>query len=306
MPSVAACELDLYATLSCGQAFRWRMQEDGWWCGVVNERNLRVKHVRGILEFEGEHTRAEVESYFALDHDLPAIYDDMLKTCKYDEHLSLAIKSYYGLRILRQEPWEALASFIVSANNNISRISRIIEKLSQRFGEPIDGWQKGFPAPSALGGAAICELKECGLGYRASQLRKTALSVNEGKVNLGFLKKMPLEMAREELLSSYDGSRVFPGVGEKVADCVLLFGLGFLSAVSVDTNVNRLWDVLYSDKNGKGIVKGDCRNNYTGGVTPSVYRNTARGFLEKFGKYSGYAQQYLFHWWRCSGRKRTA
>jgi len=298
MPSIAAPILDLSATLSCGQAFRWKEAEDGWWCGVVDGRVLRVRHVSRTLEFEGEHSGPEVGNYFSLDHDLPAIYEDMLAASGNDETLFGAIEEYRGLRLLRQEPWEALATFIVSANNNISRITGIIEGLARRFGEPIGGGLYAFPSPAALGRATLAELMECGTGYRAGLLQATSNSVCDGLIDFQELKRMPVERARKELLRKVNGRKVLPGVGEKVADCVLLFGLEFLSTVPVDVNVYHLWSTIYAGGKGRGHI-GDTERGCAGKkLTPWIYGRNARDFKNRFGDYSGYAQQYLFHWWR--------
>jgi len=299
MPSIPAPLLDLAATLSCGQAFRWRPATDGWWDGVVGDRALRVRHVGGRLEFEGDLPASEVARYFALDHDLPAIYGDMRAASGNDEHLARAIFDYCGLRVLRQPPWETLATFIVTANNNVPRIAGIIDSLCRCYGEPMEGDAYGFPSPAALCETTLVGLKECGLGYRAAQLKAAAQSVEWGLVDLDALPRMPIEAAREALLAGVCGWKVLPGVGDKVADCVLLFGLGFTSAVPVDRNVAQLWAALYTqDETAKkeGIAWNSSKS-------PTAYRQVSRRFGERFGRHAGYAQQYLYHWWRKTGKK---
>lgn len=252
--------LSLPLTLDCGEAFRWKMEEDGSWSGVAFEKYLNIKEENGVFilkntspeDFEGVWRR-----YFDLDRDYAAICARL----KQDALLSSTIDEYYGIRILNQEPWEALVSFIISQQNNIKRIKGIISRLCNTYGRDIGGGRHAFPTSAALSALTVSQLEEMGLGYRAKYVKKLADDVEAGATDLEAIRRMPLEDAKKALLGVY-------GVGEKVANCALLFGFGFIRCFPVDVWMKRVLE---------------------------FYPN---GLPECFEGCEGVAQQYLFHWAR--------
>ena len=274
--------LDLTSTLESGQVFRWSREEGpgesgvGWYRGVVFNNLVRMRQVPGGIEFicepDDESTLEPlVRDFLRLNDDLDTIYDSVGK----DDHIRSAITRYRGLRILRQDPWECLVSFICSANSNIPRISANARDLGSSFGRPIvAGRDVGhiFPGPAALADAGEQRLRELGLGFRAKYVAATAEVVAHGAVDLFALRETPYQEALDALTA-------LPGVGDKVANCVLLFSLDKLEAFPVDVWVSRALREWYVDTLGNGLAAKDMR--------PWAQ--------EYFGAYAGYADQYLFH-----------
>lgn len=254
--------LDIPLCLDCGQAFRFTERPDGGFHGVVNGEILDVKATDGGYMFE--HTDKEKfnriwRRYFDLDRNYAEICSGFD-----DEKLKKAVNEFYGIRILKQEPWEALCSFIISQNNNIPRIKGIIERLCESFGENIEGSDYTFPSYELLAAESVEELAPLRAGFRAKYIIDAARKVSCGEVRLYELDKMPIEQAREELMK-------IKGVGAKVAECTLLYGIGKLEAFPIDVWVRRIMAEMYPN----GLP--EC----TKGV-------------------EGIAQQYLFHWRRKS------
>lgn len=269
-------DYDLDATLSSGQAFRWEFV-DGAWEGVIGERWVRLRTVpRGILAEAAAPVEdwTDLKSYLQVDVDLDAV----VLSFPDDDPMRQSVTACRGLRLLRQEPWECLASFILSSTKQIVQIQQIVGMLCQRYGAPVlvpaghpPVW--AFPTPERLAAANETELRGCKMGFRAPNLLATARRVAEGEINLRSLSVRTLEEAREELLQ-------LPGVGHKIANCVLLFAYGFQQAFPVDVWVLKALRKLYFPKR-----------------RPSPAR--LRRFTEThFGAYAGYAQQYLFHYMR--------
>lgn len=268
---------DLGGTLESGQAFGWQAV-DGGWEGVVAGRWVKLAQ-------EGSRIRAQaavpvedwswIRNYLALDEDLAAI----VATFPPDEPLMKAVGECRGLRLLRQDPWECLASFICSSTKQIVQIREMVRLLRTRYGTlvevptGVDGWH-AFPRPEQLAGLEERALRDCKLGFRAPYLLKTTREVTEGRLDLDAIRRMELGEARARLME-------LPGVGRKVADCALLFGFGFREAFPVDVWVRVALKRLYF---------------------PSARRLTARRLEQfsatHFGPYGGYAQQYLFHYVR--------
>ena len=264
--------LDLPLTLESGQAFRWH-DDGGVWSGFIEGRlltlerdpaGLRVAHAPGSPPDAGR----AVGDYFRLDDDLPAIYAQLCE----DERLAAAVHRHWGLRILRQEPWECLIAFICSQNANIPRIGQMQATLADALGgtATLGGLaRRTFPTPEALASAGEGRLRELGLGYRARYVAAAAETVAAGGIDLLALRAAPYEDAKAALLA-------LPGVGEKVADCVLLFALDQLDAAPIDRWVRRALEDWYLD--GRRLS----------------YRDLWAWTREAFGPYAGYAQQYLF------------
>jgi N-glycosylase/DNA lyase len=272
-------------TLCCGQSFRWEKLGE-WWHGVVRDKVFKARQVGNELRFEGA-DKDFVMEYFGLYDDLPKILSKIAK----DKHIKRAIEAFTGLRILRQDPWECLISYICATYKNIPAIKQMLFKLSKKFGEKrvFDGREfYTFPEPSVLAKANVTDLAECGLGYRARYVLETAKKVHGGDVSLEDLKNKNYVDARNELLN-------LSGVGLKVADCVLLFSLEKLEAFPVDVWVKRALLRCYTEHFGKEFVE-----------KLSLKRSLAKSDYEKlnffgqsyFGEYAGYAQEYLYHFER--------
>ena len=267
---------DLAATLTSGQAFRWKLCGEGWE-GVIDKRWVRLTALgETILAETAEATGsvAWLESYLQLGVDLPRI----VETFPDDEPMRRAVKACFGLRLLRQDPWECLASFILSSTKQIVQIQQIVAMLCQRFGEPVvvpPGYSPGysFPAAKRLCDCTEAELRACKMGFRAAYLKGAAEMIASSAVELSKLSELGIGAARESLLQ-------LPGVGRKIADCVLLFAYGFPKAFPIDVWVMKALRKLY----------------FRGRRVP--LRRLQRFSGEHFGPFSGYAQQYLFHYVR--------
>ena len=276
--------LDLAVSLESGQAFRWRRVEVGGrecFEGVVFGNLVRIRQYGSLLEFDSipdppVKISPLIEDYLCLGHDLDAIYQELGT----DSRMANAIAAYPGLRIQRQDPWECLTSFICSANNNIARISQNVESVADAFGNPIPGSQRRtFPSPAVVADAGEAALRELGLGFRAKYLTPAARQVAEGAIDLYALREM--EYAEAALTITE-----LAGVGDKVANCVLLFSLDKPEAFPVDVWIDRALREWYFDD----------------GVGKSLPRTRMREWAQaRFGKYAGYANQYLFHSRRLQG-----
>lgn len=284
--------IDLEASLLGGQAHRWQ-REDGWYTGVL-WGNLVVTRQQGqALEFASapaspESLRHRFQEYLRLDDDLPAIYDAISG----DENVSAQVERYPGLRVLRQEPWECLVAYICSANSNIETIHLNMERLSNEFGSPLklanpDGRDSepstfvrhSFPTPVDLAEAGEGELRRLKLGFRAPYVHQAAVAVLEGRLDLQQLIRAPYEETKSELTA-------LRGIGDKIADCIALMSLEKLEAFPIDVWVRRALADWY----------------FPGQKTPTN-RTLLPWAQEYFGRYAGYANQYLFHGRRLRDRK---
>jgi len=264
---------DLGLSLSCGQAFRWE-ERDGWWGGVVGREVWHLRQSGDRIEYRGT-TARRVRDYLALDLDLPAIQAAVDR----DPVIHGAIASCPGLRLLRQDPWEILISFICATNTHIPRIRQMIASLSRCFGERIPsatGTWYSFPSPEALADPCRETLDGCRLGYRDRYIQGTASRITEDPGLLPHLAALPLEEAREGLLP-------LPGVGPKAADCILLFGFHRYDAFPVDVWIRRIMHRHYlAPPSGlKAPSEKEDRR----------IRTFGRGY---FGEWAGYAQEFLF------------
>ncbi|HEY6103533.1 MAG TPA: DNA glycosylase [bacterium] len=258
----------LLRTLSCGQAFGWRIAGD---CatGIFGGRRIWLEQRRDTILVEGIEDGAAVEAladYLGLDQPLRLIERELAR----DRVLNGILPHTSGIAILRQDPWECLAGFIISAFNNIPKIELTIARLSERFGEPVKGGGQAFPSAAALAAAPERALRQCILGYRAPYLNGVARLVDSGRFDLSAPFALAYDDAKRMLLE-------LPGVGQKVADCVLLFAYGKGEAFPVDIWVKRAVEGQY--------FKGETK-------TERELRAFAR---RRFGPLSGYAQQHLFH-----------
>jgi N-glycosylase/DNA lyase len=281
---------NLDATLCCGQVFRWERHDD-WWYGVVGSKGMRVRQVGGALEFS-DVDEAFVKRYFSLDHSLEQISSEIGK----DKHVRAALRKFWGLRLVRQEPWECLVSFICATYKSVAAIRQMLQRLSARFGERIvfEGCEfHAFPCAERLAGAGLRELEACGLGYRARYVLETSRLV-AGGFDLEALRKMSYEDAKRELME-------FPGVGLKVADCVLLFSLDKLEAFPVDVWVKRILMRHYGECFDEVFAK---KLSAQSSPNDSQYERLAAFGRAYFGRYAGYAQEYLYHYERLAGNRK--
>jgi len=268
--------IDLCATLDCGQVFHWRRRADGSWEGLIGEVHAVVREDSGrLVILKGD--AATVDRYFAMDHDLEGIYAGFPK----DATMLAALEFCRGLRMIRQPAWECLATFITSSMKQVAHIRQMSTALRARFGSAVAGTDlRSYPTPSALASATEDELRACGLGYRAKNLRTTAQRVASGAADLETMRALDDENLRDALCE-------LPGVGRKVANCVMLFGFERLSAFPVDTWIARIMKRHY----WRGRAK----------PTPAALE---KKLATRFGPHAGYAQQYLFHHARSTERRR--
>lgn len=265
----------------CGQCFRWNKQEDGSYTGIFKQNVVNVKKADNKIIFRGickENIKEECIKYF----DLNTNYDNIKsKLSNVDNYLKTSIEYGEGIRILNQDLWETLISFIISANNNIPRIKGIIERISKSYGEKIV-WDKAeyytFPTPQELSKASVEDLRNIGLGFRDVRVYETTKIINENPNKLKELEdEKDVNKLREELLK-------FPGVGPKVADCVMLFStLKKLEVFPIDVWVRRVMNELY--------IKNDDETK----INKKEIEELAK---TKYGNLAGIAQQYLFYWRR--------
>jgi N-glycosylase/DNA lyase len=277
-------DYDLAATLNSGQVFRWQKQNESW-IGVVGKNFARLTQTDGGIVAEtstGIDDLDWLREFLQTGTDLGAV----LKSFPDDEPMRAAVAACPGLRLLRQDPWECLASFILSSTKQIVQIRQIAALLCERFGEPCSvepvarpdsatGRTLHFSFPSAerLARANEADLRACKMGFRAPSLLAAAREIAEGRFDLERIRHLPHAEARAELMK-------LRGVGGKIADCVLLFAYGFDAAFPVDVWIERALQRLYFPRRRAS--------------EPRLRRFAAT----HFGPHAGYAQQYLFHYMR--------
>ena len=265
----------------CGQCFRWNEQDDGSYTGVIKNAVINIKKENETITFTGfceENLEELVKYYFDLNRDYEEIKQ---KLANIDEYLRRSIEYGEGIRILNQDLWETIISFIISANNNIPRIKGIIERLSKEYGNEIDWNGKKyytFPTAEQLKSVAVEDYRGLGLGFRDVRLYETTKMILKNEINLDELRDNPnTNQVKEELLK-------LSGVGPKVADCILLFSdLKRFDVFPIDVWVRRVMNDLY-------IKEVDETK-----VSKAKIEKIAE---EKFGDMKGLAQQYLFYWRR--------
>ncbi len=265
---------DLASSLESGQAHRWK-KLDGWYSGVIRGDFVQIRQKGQTIEYMSGPSpevvaAAMLRDYFRLDDDIDAIYQDINR----DTRVAAMVGKYPGLRVLRTEPWECLVAFICSANNNISRIHQLMERMSDEFGNPIllNGQTRyTFPSPADLAEAGEGGLRRLGLGFRAPYVDQAARAVLAGELDLPALVRMPYPEAKAVLMEQN-------GIGSKIADCIAVFSLEKLEAFPIDVWIRRALAEWY----------------FPGQKTPPD-RVLLEWAQEHFGRYGGYAQQYLFH-----------
>ena len=272
---------ELKDIFDCGQCFRWNEQDDGSYTGVFKENVLNVKKEGNRVTFKGMcngDIKEVVEDYFDLNRDYGKIKETLSKI---DDNMKKSVEYGKGIRILNQDLWETIISFIISANNNIPRIKGIIERLSKNYGKEIEyNGKKYFTFPTAeeLKDVSVEKYRELGLGFRDIRLYETTKMILDGEVNLDELRD------NQNTIEVRDKLLTLSGVGPKVADCILLFSdLKRFEVFPIDVWVRRVMNDLY--------IKNEDETK----VNKKQIEKIAK---EKFGNLAGLAQQYLFYWRR--------
>ena len=272
---------DLKDIFECGQCFRWNKQIDNSYTGVVGNNVLNIKKIDNDIYIKSvgkDEIKQLVENYFDLNRNYEEI---KYKLSRIDENMEKSILYGKGIRILNQDLWEMIISYIISANNNIPRIKGIIEKLSKKYGNEIIFEEQSyytFPTVEQLSKASVQDFRKLGLGFRDIRVYETTKIIKNKEIDLENLKKEEnFEIIRNELLK-------LPGVGPKVADCILLFStLKRWEAFPIDVWVRRVMNELYIKNPDETKVKK---------------QEIEKIAHEKFGNLAGIAQQYLFYWKR--------
>ena len=271
---------ELKHIFECGQCFRWNLQEDGSYIGVIPNGVIQVKQQQEKIQFKGiceGNLKERITDYFDLDNN----YDQIKrKLAKIDGFMQISTQFGTGIRILHQDLWECIISFIISANNNIPRIKRIIERISKEYGTKVKFEEKEyslFPTPEQLSKASIQDLRNCGLGFRDKRVFATTQMILEKKIDLHQLQTLEdSETIRNQLLT-------LEGVGPKVADCILLFALKKFDVFPMDVWVRRVMNELYFHNENEEKIRIQMVHELA---------------QKKFFGLSGIAQQYLFYWKR--------
>lgn len=268
---------ELKDIFECGQCFRWNKENDGSYTGVFYDRILNVNKIGNQVIFNGNATDNEINFYFDLDRDYTKIKN---KLSLVDSNLKKSVEYGSGIRILNQDLFETIISFIISANNNIPRIKSIIERICEKYGKELEYNNKKyytFPTPSELAKATISDLRKLGLGFRDERVYETCQMINSKQFCIDELSYLKTESLREKMLT-------LPGVGPKVCDCILLFStLKRFDVFPIDVWVRRVMNELY------------IKNVDESKVNKKEIKQIAD---EKFGNLEGIAQQYLFYWKR--------
>lgn len=264
----------------CGQCFRWNEEEDGSYTGIFKNNILNVKKENNKIIFKGiceENIIKTCTNYFNLDTNYEKIKEELSDI---DEYLKTSISYGNGIRILKQDLWETIISFIISANNNIPRIKGIIERISKKYGKEIIWNEKSyytFPTVDELSKASVEDLRALGLGFRDKRVYDTTKMILNKEIDLKQIESSnDIEFIKEELLK-------LPGVGGKVADCIMLFALNKFEVFPIDVWVRRVMNELY--------IKNEDE-------TKVDKKEIAKLAQEKYSNLAGLAQQYLFYWKR--------
>lgn len=264
----------------CGQCFRWNLEPNGSYTGVFKNNVMNINKENNCIIFKGvceDNIIKVINDYFDFDTNYSKIKEQLGKI---DNYLKESIEFGSGIRILNQDLWETIISFIISANNNIPRIKGIIERICRKYGNKIEWNNKEyytFPTPEQLSKASVQDLRKLGLGFRDVRVFETTKIILNGEISLQELKEeKDVNVVKEKLLT-------LPGVGPKVADCIMLFGLKRFEVFPIDVWVRRVMNELY--------IKNEDETK----VNKKEIEKLAK---EKYDKLAGLAQQYLFYWKR--------
>ena len=243
---------DIAQTLDCGQAFRWQKSDNNKWCGIAYGRYLEIQQQNNTVTLFNT-TEDDFNNIWRKYFDLDRDYGKIIKNISGNDVLKSAAEYGKGIRVLRQEPWEALCSFIISQNNNIPRIKGIVDRLCENFGEKINGGYT-FPTAETISRLTLDDLLVLRSGFRAKYILDAAKKVADGTIDFTLLDKLTTDKAREKLMQIY-------GVGAKVADCAMLYGMGKLDAFPKDVWIKRALEVLFNgnlpeeDAKNAGIIQ---------------------------------------------------
>jgi len=264
------CTINVENSINSGQVFLWKKNKK-YWYGINGQDVLKIDNLGDIKSYQNNKI-----DFFRKKDDIEKI----IKSISKDSVTKKAVKQYLGLRILEQDPFQCLISFITSSNSNIQKIKNSLENISKKFGTKIKFEDQEFflfPEPKKLAKASINEIKSCGVGYRAQFIKEAASMMMLKKIDFEYLKKSNYQDAKKEIC-------LIPGVGNKVADCVLLFSLNKLEAFPLDRWIIRILEKYYSDK----------FQLETKTITEKQYDIIHEKILNHFGPFAGYAQQFLF------------
>lgn len=267
-------------SINSGQVFLWR-KNGNYWYGINGQDILKISNSGSIKSYQNIKT-----DFFRKKDNIEKI----IKSISKDSITKKAVKQYAGLRILEQDPFQCLISFITSSNSNIQKIKSSLEKISKKFGVKVKFDNQEFflfPKPEKLANASINEIKSCGVGYRARFIKEAANRTVLEKINFEYLKKTNYQNAKDEIC-------LIPGVGNKVADCVLLFSLNKLESFPLDRWMIRILEKYYSDK----------FQLETKTITEKQYGILHEKIVNHFGPYAGYSQQFLFKMERENYKKK--
>ena len=262
--------INLENTINSGQVFLWTKQKEFWY-GINGQDVLKINNSGKIISYSNKKY-----DFFRNSDDIEKI----IKSISKDKTTKIAVKKYLGLRLVRQDPFQCFISFIVSSNSNIQKIKSSLEKISIKFGKKIQFDNKEFymfPEPKKIANATIQEIRNCGVGYRAKFIIDAAKIVESKKIDFDYLKKTNYQNAKEIILT-------VPGIGNKVADCILLFSLDKLEAFPLDRWMIRILKKYYLEK----------FELETKSITEKQYNILHEKIVKHFGPYAGYAQQFLF------------
>jgi len=269
-------KVNFHATFNSGQCFRWSEVNNNTYVGVVNQKPVIIEAHNDFFDLYNVSVD-EFKKYFYWYFDFDKDYIEIENfLSEHDEVLSEAVSKYSGMRILNQEPFECIISFIISQNNNIKRIKMLIDRLCQHYGRKIDFMGNtfySFPEPEELINITEDELIKLGFGYRAKYILSAVDNILNKKINLGEIYDIPYEQAKKEL-------KKIKGIGDKVADCILLYSFNKYNAFPLDVWTKRVLKEVYNFQ-----------------TTKQIYN-----FINSLGEYAGYAQLFLFHYIRNSNK----
>lgn len=269
---------DITHIFDCGQCFRWNKEDDGSYTGVVKNKVINISQNNDKIIFDNikyDDYETLIKDYFDMDTD----YEDIKRQINVDEIISKSIEFGQGIRILNQDEWETMISFMISANNRIPMIKKVIENLSTSFGDYICNYRGkdhyAFPSAEQLSKVPLEEIQQCKAGFRSERIKEAANRFLYEKEIIYSLRSKTYDVGLEYL-------KTYKGIGDKVANCILLFSMKQFDTFPVDVWVRRIMQTLYvGDKTSDKDIKVFAEN--------------------KFGKFSGYAQQYLFYYARENG-----
>ena len=262
--------IDVDNSINSGQVFLWEKQGSDWY-GIDGQDVLKINK-NGVIKS----IRNLKTDFFRKNDNM----QEIIKSISKDKTVKKAVKEYEGLRLFRQDPFQCVISFIISSNSNIQKIKNSLEKITKKFGKKVKIQNKEFflfPEPEKIAKATIDEIKSCGVGYRAPFIKEAAKMVILKKIDFEYLKKCDYYEAKKNIC-------LVPGIGNKVADCIMLFSLNKLESFPLDTWMIKILEKYYSKE-----FKIETKT-----ITQKQYELLHEKIVNYFGPYCGYAQQYLF------------